>query len=312
MRESLVSRRALLAGGAALLLPSYAAARTKLKVAIFSKHLQFLQGEELARGAAEAGFDAVDLTVRKGGHVEPANVARELPPLVGLLRAQRLDVPMITTDIADAGSPYAGEILRTASGLGIRRYRSGGFKWAEGVPLETQIEGFRKRLDGLAEMNRRHGMCAMYHTHSGVGLVGASIWDLHEILRGIDPLAVGINYDVGHATIEGGLGGWIASFRICGRHLRGIAVKDFVWAKDAKGAWRERWCPVGEGMVKLDEFFRMVAATDFDGPVQLHFEYPLGGANNGARTLTLPRAEVIGAMKKDLASTRAAMARAGL
>jgi hypothetical protein len=56
----------------------------------------------------------------------------------------------------------------------------------------------------------------------------------------------------------------------------------------------------------------MVAATDFDGPVQLHFEYPLGGANNGTRTPTIPQAEVFAAMKKDLARTRASMAQAGL
>ncbi|MBS1853783.1 MAG: sugar phosphate isomerase/epimerase [Acidobacteria bacterium] len=312
MRESLVSRRALLAGGAAFLIPSYAAARTKLKVAIFSKHLQFLQGEDLAKGAVEIGFDAIDLTVRKGGHVEPANVARDLPPLAGIIRKHGLEVSMVTTDIGDAETPYAEDVLKTASALGIRHYRSGGFKWADGVPLETQIEGFRTRLAKLTALNQRYGMCAMYHTHSGVGQVGASIWDLHEIMRGLDPKAMGINYDVGHATIEGGLGGWIASFRICGSHLRGIAVKDFVWAKDAKGSWRERWCPIGEGMVKLDQFFKMVAASDFDGPVQVHFEYPLGGANNGSRSITMTREEVFAQMKKDLARTRASMAQAGL
>ena len=57
----------------------------------------------------------------------------------------------------------------------------------------------------------------MYHTHSGVGLVGAPIWDLHIIMKDLDPKLVGINYDVAHATIEGGLGGWIASYRVSGR-----------------------------------------------------------------------------------------------
>ena len=39
-------------------------------------------------------------------------------------------------------------------------------------------------------------------------------------------------------------------------------------------------------MVKLPQFFGMVAETDFAGPLQIHFEYPLGGANDGKRTLT--------------------------
>src|SRR5881296_1486962 len=68
-----VSRRVLLAGGAALCASAAddKPAGGKLKVAIFSKHLQFLQGDALAAGAADIGFDGIDITVRKGGHVEP-------------------------------------------------------------------------------------------------------------------------------------------------------------------------------------------------------------------------------------------------
>ena len=54
------------------------AASPTLKIAIFSKHLQFITGEQLAQTAAEIGFDGVDLTVRHGGHVEPARVAQDL------------------------------------------------------------------------------------------------------------------------------------------------------------------------------------------------------------------------------------------
>jgi sugar phosphate isomerase/epimerase len=311
VRDPLLSRRSLLAGGA-LLFAGRAVARPKLKVSIFSKHLQFLQGEELAKGVAEIGFDAVDLTVRKGGHVEPANVARDLPPLVAAIRKNGLEVSMVTTDVVDADTPFAEDVLKAASALGIRYYRFGAFKWEASRPLDAQIEGFKPRLAKLASLNQRYGMCAMYHTHSGAGLVGASIWDLRIMMHDLDPKLVGVNYDVGHATIEGGAGGWIASFRISSKFLRGIAVKDFVWAKDAKGVWKDQWKPIGEGMVKFDQFYPMVGATDFDGPFQIHFEYPLGGANNGATKITVPREEVFAAMKKDLTKTRAYLAQAGL
>ena len=56
-------RKFLLAAGAGAVL-SLNAAPVKHKVAIFSKHLHFLRGEELAKGAAEIGFDGIDLTVR--------------------------------------------------------------------------------------------------------------------------------------------------------------------------------------------------------------------------------------------------------
>jgi sugar phosphate isomerase/epimerase len=309
--ESKISRRTLLAGGAALMgrpMP----ARDKLKIAIFSKHLQFVDGEELAKTAAELGFDGIDITVRKGGHIEPERVKQDLPKLVAIIRQHGLDVPMITTDIADAETPFAEDVIRTASELGARYYRFGAFKYAADKPYAAQLDAFKPRLAKLAALNARYQSCAIYHTHSGVGLVGASIWDLHEIMRDLDPKAVGINYDVGHATVEGGLGGWINSFQISGAHLRGIALKDFVWEKDARGRWHEQWIPIGQGMVRFPEFFAMLAKTSFAGPVQLHYEYPLGGANNGARTLTMPRAEVLAAMKKDLTAIRAYMGKAGV
>jgi sugar phosphate isomerase/epimerase len=301
MSESHISRRTLL-GAAASLLARPAAAKTKLKVAIFSKHLQFVQGEEMAQAAADLGFDAVDITVRKGGHVAPERVARELPPLVAAIRRRGLEVPMITTDIADAETPFAEDILRTASGLGIRYYRFGAFRYAPDQPYTAQLEAFRSRLAKLAALNDKYQACAMYHTHSGAGLVGASIWDLYMIMRDLDPSRIGVNYDVAHATIEGGLGGWINSFRITGPHVRGIAVKDFVWGKNAKGQWDALWMPLGQGMVRWPQFWEMVAQSGFDGPLQIHFEYELGPS----------REAIYAAMKRDLATLRAQLARAGL
>src|SRR5260370_21336421 len=222
-----VSRRALFAGGAAL---GGAAAEDrpaagKLKVAIFSKHLQFLKGDALAAAAAEIGFDGIDLAVRKGGHVEPDRVREDLPKLVASIRQHGLEVPMITTDIADTATPYAEDILKAMSELGIRYYRWASFRYDANRPIAQQLEDLKPRVAKLAALNARYKASAMYHTHSGVGLVGASIWDLYLLLRDFDPNAVGVNYDIGHATIEGGVGGWINSYRIADPHVRCISVK---------------------------------------------------------------------------------------
>jgi sugar phosphate isomerase/epimerase len=310
MRDFLISRRSLLAG-AAMLARAADEPRPTTKVAIFSKHLQFLQGEELARAAAEIGYDGIDITVRKGGHVEPERVRQNLPELVRIIRAQGLEVPMITTDIVDADTPFAEDMVATAAGLGILHYRFGGFQYT-GEPYPRQLAAFRPRVAKLAAINAKYRSCAMYHTHSGAGVVGASIWDLHAIMQDIDPAQVGVNFDVAHATIEGGLGGWINSFRITGSYLRGIAVKDFAWGVDAKGVWQPQWRPLGEGMVHVAEFLQMVKTTGFHGPLQQHFEYALGGANDGKAQITIPRAEVFSAMKRDLTTLRGQLSRSGL
>ena len=298
------SRRALLAGAGALLSSASAAAPAapnKLKVTIFSKHLQFVKGDELAQTAAEIGFDGIDITVRKGGHIEPERVRQELPGLVAIIRKHGLEVPMITTDIVDTATPFTEDILRTMQDLGIRDYRWGGYKYAGNAPIISQLEAMKPRVAKLAALNARYHACAMYHTHSGVDLVGASFWDLHILLDGMDPNAAGVNFDIGHAVVEGGLGGWINNFRVTSDHLRGIAVKDFLWGKDAKGSWQPRWTPLGEGMVKLPQFFTMVAASGFNGPLQLHFEYALGTP-----------ADTRAFMKRDLATLRGYLAQANL
>ena len=277
------SRRAIMRTGAAALVGNtlLQSAPTKpatgphaLKVAIFSKHLLFLQGEQLAQAAADMGFDGIDLAVRKGGHVEPAQVNQQLPELVRIIRDHGLEVPMLTTDISDANTPFAEDILQCMSRLDIRHYRWGGFKYSDSTPIPVTLDNLKPRVAKLASLNARYQVGAMYHTHSGFDVVGAPIWDLHELLTGFDPAAVGVNYDIGHATVEGGLGGWIDSFRVTGPYLRGIAVKDFMWEKNVRGEWRPAWKPLGQGMVNLPRFFEMVAAAGFSGPVQLHFEYP--------------------------------------
>jgi sugar phosphate isomerase/epimerase len=296
--EPNISRRSVLAAGALLsqARPSHAAdekhVKSKLKFSIFSKHLQFLKGEDLAKAAADMGFDGIDLTVRKGGHVEAERVQQDLPGLVKVIRRHGLEVPMITTDIVHAETPHTEAILKTMAELGIHNYRWGGLKYSDDAPLAVQLDGMKPRVGKLAVLNARYKTCAMYHTHSGVDVVGASIWDLYLLLKDFDPSAVGVNYDVGHATIEGGIGGWIDSYRIIGPHLRGIAVKDFLWERDAQGLWRPEWKPLGEGMVRFSQFFAMVAGSGFSGPLQLHFEYPL--TRDGA----------FAAMKRDLGKLR--------
>ena len=86
--------------------------------------------------------------------------------------------------------------------------------------------------------------------------------------------------------------------------MRGIAVKDFLWAKNARGNWAPAWKPLGEGMVHLPQFFSMVAKTNFSGPLQLHFEYPLAGADTGKAKLSGTQEEVFSAMKRDLGQLR--------
>src|SRR5205814_8116826 len=54
----------------------------RLKIHIFSKHLQFLNYHDMAEAAAEMGFDGIDLTVRPSGHVLTERVETDMPKAV--------------------------------------------------------------------------------------------------------------------------------------------------------------------------------------------------------------------------------------
>jgi sugar phosphate isomerase/epimerase len=291
----MLSRRNFLAGAALA-----AAGAGKLKFSVFSKHFQWTDWRETAALAAEIGFDGVDLTVRNGGHVLPERVAEDLPRAVEIIRQAGLAVEMVTAGIVDVQSPHAETILKTVKGLGIRYYRWGGFRYAEKRGIAEQLAEFEPRARDLAAMNKQYGVCAMYHTHSGAGQTGASIWDIWYILRQLDHRAIGINYDVGHATVEGGLGGWLHTTRLAAPMMRGVALKDFKWGKNQKGDWTPQWCAPGQGMVNFRRFFGMLREFGFHGPLQVHYEYPeVGSAHTGGK-LDIEKTKFLAILRRDL------------
>jgi sugar phosphate isomerase/epimerase len=299
----------LAAGRQAALAP----AKGALKISVFSKHFHWTDWRETAAIARDIGFDGVNLTVRQGGHVMPERVREDLPRAADVIRSAGLELPMITTGIVDISSPHAEAILRTAGRLGIRYYRWGGFLYTHAQSIPRQLADFAARTKELVDLNKELDICGMYHTHSGIDRVGASIWDLWYIFRTFDPRYVGVNYDIGHATVEGGCGGWINSARLTAPMMRGVAVKDFKWGLNAGGRWQPQWCRPGEGMVNFAKFFTLLRASGFSGPFQLHYEYPeLGGADAGQTKVSISRARFQSILRRDLTYMRSLLKEAHL
>jgi sugar phosphate isomerase/epimerase len=310
-----MNRRAFLKSAGTAVMAAQLPAQTvpKFKIDAYSRHLQWLRTpDEVAAAAAEMGYDGVDLTVRAyPGHVDPSRVAQDLPGFVNAIRKHGLQVVEITTNIADAQSAYAEEALRTASELGIQYYWWGTFRYEAGKPVMQQLDALKPRVAKLAALNAKYNMTAMYHTYSG-NAVGAPIWDILYVLRDFDPAQVGLHCDIGHMTNAGGNGTWATNLRAAGPYVRGVSVKDSFIEKDANGAWRVRYVPLGEGNVELAQFAAILKEIKFSGPVEIQAEYPNGGAENAQDKLTLPRDQVLGAMKKDLQVLRRAFGAAGL
>lgn len=297
-RSFLFSSAAAMAAGTTA---SAAPQSVRPPICAFSKHFQWTGIAEMTDICAKLGYDGIDLTVRNGGHVLPARVEDDLPKAVEIIRKAGLRTPMVTSGIVDTHSPNAERVVKTLASLNIHTYRWGGFVYDLQRDLPAQIAEFRVRVKDLAALNKQYGACAIYHTHSGVGQLGASCWDLHMLLDGFDADSVAVNYDICHATIEGGLGGWVHSWRLLLPRIRGVAVKDFKWERAVDGTWHVGWCPLGQGMVDFKRFLPMLKASGFSGPLQLHMEHPdLGGANDGNTKLTISKDQLIAVMRRDM------------
>ena len=312
MRPEL-TRREILAGVAASALSAAPTPGERFTICAFSKHFQWTNVKEMCDICAGIGYEGIDLTLRPGGHVLPERVADDLPKAAETIKKAGLKFSMCTADIVDVASPHAETMIKTMISLGVRHYRWGGFRYQDAPGIPEQLAGFHAKVKDLAALNRQYGITAMYHTHSGVGQVGASMWDLYLLLKDFDTNAVSANYDVGHATVEGGYGGWIHSSRLLLPYTRGVAVKDFKWKQNARGQWLPGWCALGQGMVNFKQFFGMLKAAKFAGPLQLHMEYDeLGGADSGKTTFTIPKPQLLAIYKRDIDTLKRMLAEGGL
>jgi sugar phosphate isomerase/epimerase len=272
-----------------------------LKIHIFSKHLQFLNYKDMAEAAVNMGFDGIDLTVRPKGHVLPERVETDLPKAIEAMRQVGFTPLMMTTAIEDAADIKDRRVLEAAVKHGIKYYRMNWYPYPEGKSMPEALHDYQQKVTGLSHLNKKLGLVGCYQNHAGK-LVGSSVWELWELIKEADKQYMGIQYDIRHATVEGGLS-WQNGLRLIQPHIKTIPIKDFKWEK-VNGEWKAEGTPIGEGMVDFKTYFKLLKQYKINVPVSLHMEYPLGGAEDGATQLKVDKEIVFTAMKRDLQKVR--------
>jgi sugar phosphate isomerase/epimerase len=273
-------------------------------VHLFSKHLQFLDYDAMAEKAAAIGFDGVDLTVRPGGHVEPANATRDLPRAVKALRAHNLPPLMCTTAILSTDDPHFESTLDAIAESGIKHLRMGYYRPKPGTHPADRLKEIRQSLPPLVKALEKRGLNGGFQNHAGASHIGSSLWEYWQILQDVDPSVLGLQFDIRHAVAERGAS-WQNEFDIAAPKISSLVVKDFKWIEEEKTGLPELLnTPLDEGWVDFPRYFKMVDKAKLDVPISLHYEYALGGADKGRRELTIPHADVYAAMKRDLNTLR--------
>lgn len=275
----------------------------ELSLHVFSKHLQFLNYQDMAEAAANIGFDGIDLTVRRKGHVSPQRVEDDLPKAVDAIKSAGLLADMMATDVNNALDSLHRRVLRTAADQGIEWYRLGYVSFSDD-PIPKRLLELNEQMKHLARFNKMLGITGAYQNHAGTR-VGAAIWDIWHLLADLEPDAMGCQYDIRHAVVEGGTS-WKTGLKLIRPKINCIVLKDFIW-KQVDGKWKVVNVPLGEGMVDFDAYFKILKTFDLNVPVSIHFEYDLGGAEHGAREVsTAQRKIVFEAMKRDVQFARTA------
>ncbi len=290
-RRQFLTTAALAAAAAATPSAFAASANERFKIIAFSKPFADLNYDDTADLVADIGWDGIECAVRaKAGHIAPAKVEEELPKMVEALKKRGKEVTIVTTEITKR-DPLAEKILRTAAKLGIKKYRFGFEKYTADKPVADTVRDVGAQLKDLAALNLELGIQGGWQNHSGADYVGAPIWDVWTMIKDLDPQAIGICFDIGHATLEGGLS-WPIQARLMQPRYVAVYLKDFYWEKGAKG-WAPLWCNFGEGSVHKS-FLTELKKSAFAGPLSQHHEYKSLGAGK----------EMVANMKKDLATLR--------
>lgn len=269
----------------------------QLDIHIFSKHLQFLDYKTTGEMAAEMGFSGVDLTVRPKGHVLPEHVKIDLPKAINDIKSAGSKCDMITTRIDSINNPLDVDVIKTASNLGVKYYRSNWFKYHKEKTMEASINSYKKEVADLSELNKKYNIIGCYQNHAGTS-IGASFWEIKAILEHANRNYFGTHYDIRHAVAEGGHS-WKNGLKLLKPYIKGIVLKDFKWG-NVKGKWKPINVPIGEGMVDFNTYFKLLKSYNLNPPASLHLEYDLGGAEKGLTEISVDKNVVFNAMRSDL------------
>jgi sugar phosphate isomerase/epimerase len=242
----------------------------------FSESFQAWPIPEVCQKFKAIGLDGLDLTVRPGGHIEPADAPKTLPAAVQAARDQGVRIAMLSTAIVEPDKTSEA-LLATAAEQGIDRVKLGYYRYKEFGTLVQRIDEVRKQLAAVAKMAAKHKVLPCVHVHSGETIPGSGTI-AYLLLMGFDPQELGAYVDPMHMTIEGGNDGWRQALDLLAPWIAISSLKNCKWittGRDSHGQqlWATRKCPLEDGVCPLPRYFATLGKIGYHGLFTLHSEY---------------------------------------
>lgn len=259
--------------------------RTAPMLCVLSSNMAKVPWPEIGNIAQQLGFDGVDLTAYPGGHVEPEMIAVDLVRAFEVVRGAGISVPIVTTKINNLTIPNAFGIIALSGNAGVPLYRTGLWSYGTNPNVALRIQEIRRDLAQMVMGGQQYNIAAAVPNHTG-GFFGGSIYDTQSVINDLPAKAVGYFYDVAQAVAVGPNDDWMNTLRLALPRLKAVGVSDFTWT--GKGVMQP--CPMGEGIVDWQKFYKVLAGARFLGPVSIQMDYKSGSD--------------VTAMQKDLEFTR--------
>lgn len=263
---------------------------------LFTKVLQWVPLADLPKIVQDMGFTGIDIAVRSNGHFQVKELKEKLPQLVSECASLGMQTPILTTELVAENIGEMDEFLKIISGEGVKDYRLGWKKYKSREVMD-ELNSFNSQLKKLAELHQKYQVQGHYQNHAGNG-VGGSVWEILYALEGIDPIHIGIQYDLRHAMVEG-YKSWETGFEVIKDKITTLDIKDYKW-KDVSGKDAPVTVPLGKGNVELKKLSQTEAFLSTDIPKILHIEHDMGGAEHGDKNPTKSSQEILAAIKLDV------------
>jgi sugar phosphate isomerase/epimerase len=246
-----------------------------MQTVLFTKLFHSRSLDEVASVTAGLGFDGVDLLVRKGFHIDPAQ-PQGIAAAVRLLQVSGLQVPMATCDLNDPSSPVTEPLLGALAQAGIGTLRLGYWRYDPAQGYIGYLDEARRALAGFEDLARRTGIKLALQLHGDT--IHGSGAQAYLLLKDRDPAHIGAYPDPGNQVVQDGREDWRFTFEVLQPWLCCVGVKNGGWfpktvERNGQWRWHSEWMGLADGMVPWADVLAHLAARRFAGLLSFHSHY---------------------------------------
>jgi sugar phosphate isomerase/epimerase len=248
-----------------------------MKFHLFTKPFASLSLPDTAALAVRLGVQGLDLCIREGHPVNPANVEEALPAAAEILAAQNLSIGLVSAppNLIDPDSPAAQALSRAMSRANLKLLKIGYFPFnPEKHPYHSALQSAREKLIRWAHLAQAHNFTICYHTHANY--LGSSAGTLAAILHDLPSQDVCAYLDPAQLIIQGE--GLPAALSILQNRVAAIGFKDVLLTRrtidapphPSHGSVSQQWVQPGTGMVDWSRAAQAIRQSQFRGVLSLH------------------------------------------